>query len=116
MKYEGIVAIMDDVPDNIGDILSENVEFETNPVSVSMQFNGDPIGFAFLTKASGKVLAEITIDENKMTPEEVEQFKAVVGGISWGKEGAVITRWSINEIALTLLPSDKRLPNVKRIS
>lgn len=114
MKYETIIAFLDGKPDSVGDILTDNFTIPVNPVLVTNEFNGPPIGTATIKREGKYLLAEIDIDPSDIPPEIVESFSAVIGGSITSRNGVSIDGWILRDIGLTDKPCDKRLPRLKR--
>lgn len=71
---------MDGQPDISGDILSRNVCIPNKNVIVTLGFDRIPIGTAFINQEENRIMADIEIDKNLISPEIVVKFCGVIGG------------------------------------
>ena len=114
VAYEGIVAIMDNVPDSQGHTLGSDVTI-SNPLPVTYNFDDyQTIGSAKAWVEGDKVLVEVFVDSNLIPQGLVETLVPVIDGKILACTGFFVEKWRLEAVALTLTPCDHRLPKLKR--
>lgn len=115
MKYDGVVAIIDNEPDCHGDVLSGEPTLSTRPVLVRYEYDRDSaLGAAWCWLEGKNLVAYMDIDETVFPKNLVENLYAVVRGKILRRNGQKIEKWQISEILLTSCPADKRLKKVSK--
>jgi hypothetical protein len=118
MVYTGICARINGDPDLHGDILSENVIIPNDAVMVFHEFDNKAIiGYAFLERRENDIWAYVHLidSEYNSNPRVIENFYAVVGGVTSKRNGSLVEEWSIKNIGLTLYPADKSLTKLEAV-
>lgn len=111
MIYKGVVARFNGVPDSQGDVLSDNVQLPANPVRITHEFHSKTnIGMAHLVLEQDRITAYVDLsDQDLFTQEMVSKLYIVPGGIILERDGTLVKKWSLSDLALTSSPSDKTL-------
>lgn len=113
MIYTAVIAITDGLPDDLGDILGDNVTIPNRDFNVYRDFK-EWVGSATVVQKDDKIVAEIVIDEKLMSVEDVEKLSGTIGGTIYSRNGFSIVKWTLTQVGLTETPADPRLPKLKR--
>ena len=112
MKYKGILAYLDQVPDLMGETFGPQCQVNLPILSVDVCVDSDPsqmVGFGYVTRVGIHLHYEIHLDTIKISARMASILTPCVEGTILARNGNEITHFKVTRIGLSLRPLDTRL-------